>query len=241
LRWLFAVARNVGPILRSHNLQTADAAVGPGPFAVRFPTLAKKFSVSGQGVISGIREMYVRNSYLKDDLLRIEDGATVVDLGANLGLFTKLALAHGDRVRVIAVEPSLQLNREFDESLRHDPGFRNRATLLRGFVGQMGAKQQSILASKPNYANAPRIGEDEILSECGGAVDFLKCDIEGGEYWLLDEDSRLLSLTRNIAIEIHSFAGDPDQFVAKLQAAGFEVRSNYRAPDGTRVVLAAKS
>jgi hypothetical protein len=196
LRWLFAVARNVGPILRSHNLQTADAAVGPGPFAVRFPTLAKKFSVSGQGVISGIREMYVRNSYLKDDLLRIEDGATVVDLGANLGLFTKLALAHGDRVRVIAVEPSLQLNREFD---------------------------------------------DEILSECGGAVDFLKCDIEGGEYWLLDEDSRLLSLTRNIAIEIHSFAGDPDQFVAKLQAAGFEVRSNYRAPDGTRVVLAAKS
>jgi FkbM family methyltransferase len=220
-------------------LQSADASLGPGPFVVRFPTCRLPFVVRSNLAISSIRELYVRDCYLRGGVLAIGDGSTVVDLGANTGNFTKLALAHGNSVRVIAVEPSKILNEAFMASLSLNHGFSERTKLIRAFLGAYANK---ILETNQNYHDAPWISEDELIQMAGiDRVDFLKCDIEGGEFDLLGRNSKLLKLTKAIAIEIHAFAGDVDKFVAVLRDVGFHVLNRTNGPDGSCILLASRT
>jgi hypothetical protein len=71
-------------------------------------------------------------------------------------------------------------------------------------------------------------------------VDFLKCDIEGGEFTLFGADSRLLKMTSALAIEVHSFAGDVERFAEKVRAAGFSIHHRTDAIDGSCVLLASR-
>jgi hypothetical protein len=187
--------------------------------------------VWGESAVSSIREMYVRNVYLHNRLLQIRDGDVVVDLGANMGNFTNLALAHGSKVRVIAVEPNEELNQIFEQSVGQNPGHRERVQLIRAVLGDCG----------PLSFSAPAKTEAELIEAgCIERIDFLKCDIEGGEFELLKPESRLLAMTRSLAIEIHAFAGDVESFVQMLIEAGFSIRSRSDAPDGSCTVLAAR-
>ena len=56
-------------------------------------------------------EIFTRRAYLRpapeeEDWLVLRDGATVVDCGANIGLFALFCVAEAARVRVVAVEPA---------------------------------------------------------------------------------------------------------------------------------------
>lgn len=53
-------------------------------------------------LFSGAREMYGRSVYFPDRNFQLESGTTVIDLGANTGLFSLLAALRG--CRVIALE-----------------------------------------------------------------------------------------------------------------------------------------
>ncbi len=242
LGWLLALLPRLGQVVKARNLQVVDRSLGDGPFRITFPTAAAQFRVMGAGVISSIREMYVRDGYLRRGTLAIRDGDVVVDLGANIGNFTNLALAHGPQVRVIAVEPSRGLNAEFEKSLALNDGFRARAQLVRAFLGEVGRKQRAIIEGDENYRDAQWLSEAELIATAGiDHIDFLKCDIEGGEFALLDKGSRLLAMARALAIEVHAFAGDVEAFVRHLGEEGFVVCFRENAPDGSCVLLAARS
>jgi hypothetical protein len=101
LRWLWAIAWNFRACRASGNLQPADAAMGDGPFRVRLRQA--QAVLSGPRVLTGIREVWVRDPYLAG-FVTIPPQGTVLDLGANMGLFTALALGQGEGVRVLAVE-----------------------------------------------------------------------------------------------------------------------------------------
>lgn len=238
IRWLFCVVRHVVSIVKCGNLQPADFAMGDGPFRVKFNASGVTFNIYGAGSVSGIREMYVRDTYLRHGLLRIKDGDTVVDLGANMGNFTNLALAHGGRVRVVAVEPNSQLNEQFKISVGKNSHFEERVQLIRAFIGS----DLEIEADSSEYDGAPRITEGEFLSQANlGEIDFLKCDIEGGEFGLLIPGSKLLENTKSLAIEIHAFAGDVQDFLTGLKTSGFEILENKWDPDGSCTALAHKN
>lgn len=239
--WLVSLIPRVWQVIRAGNLQPVDESLGEGPFRVRLPTVAAPFRVMGTGVVSSIREMYVRDGYLRGGVLAIRDGDVCVDLGANIGNFTSMALAHGPRVRVVAVEPSRGLNAHFETSLALNPGFRERVKLVRAFLGDAGDKQKAIIAGDEDYRDAAWISEAELVGSAGiDRVDVLKCDIEGGEFALLGKGSRLLELAQSLAIEIHAFAGDVEGFVRHLVEQGFVIRSRQDAPDGSTVVLASR-
>lgn len=184
--------------------------------------------------------MYVRDVYLGKGALRIADGDVVVDLGANMGNFTNLALACGTRVRVVAVEPNRQLNQTFWRSLSLNAGHVERVTLVRAFLGGTGDLLGEML-TRPEYLAAEFISEADLI-EAGALsrVDFLKCDIEGGEFGLLKRGSALLGMTRKLAIEVHAFAGDVDQFIHMLVDEGFSILRTKRDPDGSATVLAVR-
>ncbi|NCX97684.1 MAG: FkbM family methyltransferase [Planctomycetia bacterium] len=240
--WLVALVGNLCQILRSRNLQAADRSVGCGPFAIRYPTASTRFVVTGEGVLSGVREMYVRDCYLRHGTLAIHDGDMVVDLGANVGNFTNLALAHGEAIRVVALEPSRALNEAFEKSVAKNPGFRSRVTLVRGFIGEPCDKQLALTRDDPNYRDAKWLAEAEFLAQARiSRVDFLKCDIEGGEFSALGPGSRLVDMVQSLAVEIHAFAGDVESLVSSLCDRGLIPRHRDNHPDGSCILLASRA
>jgi FkbM family methyltransferase len=182
--------------------------------------------------------MYVRDSYLGGGLLRVQDGDTVVDLGANMGNFANLALSSGNTVRVVAVEPSLAMNTSFRRSVGLNSGYMPRVNLIRAFLVGIPQTVQCVIAQDVNYHGAPRMSEADLIKEGHlTKVDFLKCDIEGGEFQLLTADSKLLAMTQSIAIEVHAFAGDVHEFIERLRRCGFGIVAAKYDPDGTATVL----
>lgn len=242
LQYLSCVCRAVPKILARGDLQPADRLMGEGPFEI---CLAKhgcqKFLVKGPGVFTGIREMYVRDVYLRGGILAIEPGDVVLDLGANMGNFTNLALAAHPMTRVIAVEPPRVMAERFKASVGLNDGFLNRVRFIRAFAGDVGEKLQKIIYEKhEEYEGAIHVSEEDLLSAAGNRIDFLKCDIEGGEFGLLGPNSKLLRVARKVACEVHAFAGDVERFLAGIRESGFDILFLQRDPDGTATFLAKR-
>jgi FkbM family methyltransferase len=220
LRWLGAIISRFSECKRSGNLQPADRAVGAGPFHARLR--AARARIVGPGVISGIREIWVRDVYLHGGFLSIPPDAQVVDLGANVGNFTMLALGHGPDVRVIAVEPSQQCRQMLARQLEEN-GWSTRVRVCDAFIGSRNAISDELLSS-PDFAQSRFISEQEFVDAYGiSRIDFLKCDIEGSEFGLLTEQSQLLARTQRLAMELHDHSGDRNAFIDMLKRNGFEV------------------
>jgi FkbM family methyltransferase len=241
-RWIFQVLFHIREIVDRGDLQAADAAMGEGPFNVTLRKYKCKFNIVGPHATSGIREMYVRDVYLRDGWLSISAGNTVVDLGANMGNFTNLALAIDESVHVIAVEPSKSLNQIFYQSVGLNAGHLDRTVLIRGFLGQVGEKQKEIILNDENYAHAEWLTEEELIRRADlKHIDFLKCDIEGGEFGLLTPNSKLLAMTEALACEVHAFAGDVTKFLFDVESCGFVMGPIQHDPDGSVTFLAKRS
>ena len=237
LRWLGQVARHFPECLRTRNLQPADLAFGRGPVRARFGDAEAQ--LAGNCIVTGIREIWVRDCYLGRGFLALGGEQTVVDLGANIGTFTMLALAHGPGVRVIAVEPNREAARQLAETARLN-GFEDRLQICKAFVGGR-TRVQDELAAMNEYAGSPHLTEAEFIDRYGlKVIDFLKCDIEGSEFALLTEDSSLLAITSQLSIELHNDFGDVDQFIEMLSEYRFALQVRRRTAKDC-VVNAARS
>lgn len=240
-KWFFFVLFNFRAILNSGNLQSADRAMGSGPFDVTLKRYRRRFKVGGEEAFSGIREMYVRNVYLKNDWLTIKPNDTVVDLGANMGNFTNMALAIDPSIKVIAVEPNIFSNAVFNKSVGLNPSHLARVMLIRAFLGKTNSKISVVIDRDANYSGVEWLSEQELIDRANiQSIDFLKCDIEGGEFGLLTKDSKLLAKTKSLAVEVHAFAGDVSKFIADIESVGFIIGPVQVDPDGTSTFLAKK-
>ena len=221
VKWVVLVLINFPHVLKSGDLQAADRAMGPGPFVVRRG--GSRAILTGIQIFSGLREIWVRDVYLRDDFLSIPRNALVVDLGANRGIFSTLALAQHESVTVIAVEPSVDLLESLNKCVSAN-GWSERITCVRGFIGTFTDTQRTALSEASDYSGAPTIAEADFISQNSlSKIDFLKCDIEGSEFFMLDPDSQLLGMSDRLAIELHNWGGDIDIFLGHLTRIGFEI------------------
>ena len=62
---------NLNSIAKRGDLQSADRAMGNGPFKIILRRYGCSFMISGPQAFSGIREMYVRDVYLRSGWLSI--------------------------------------------------------------------------------------------------------------------------------------------------------------------------
>lgn len=238
LKYLYHLTLNILKVIKRGDLIIVDRLMGIGPFKICFKQNIN-FKIQGFGSVSGIRELYIRDVYLRNGKIKISDGDFILDLGANMGNFTNLALSHGCGIQVVAIEPNLTLNQLFYSSLSLNSNYLERAKLFRAFIGIPNSDIQKELTKNPDYFDVPFVDEKFILEQTNSrVVNLLKCDIEGGEFTLFNAESKLLKITHYFVGEIHAFAGDVNYFLSILGRNNFEIIHNEWASDGSCTVLA---
>ena len=234
LAFAASIAGTLPAVARRHTLRDADARMARR--AWRFRTQGIEVELEGR-LWSGAREMYCRSVYFPDPRFNLEPGTTVLDLGANSGLFSLLAALRG--CRAIAVEAQYGFIQEIGALARRH-GVAERVALEhalvggnRGLLATPGALEG---ASHFDGRQPARLTMSELLARHDlDSVDFLKCDIEGSEFELFDDVAGWLPRVRRIAMEVHSDHGAAASLVRILADAGFEatLRDNLsrRVPD----------
>lgn len=144
---------------------------------------------------------------LSDCLIKEND--VVVDLGANVGFFTYYAATKSKNV--ISVEGSPEL---FSCLVKNTRELGNVKYLNANIVGDKN-KTLNIWSENPSNIN---IKLDDIFTLFNiDTIDFLKIDIEGGEYDIFEHlDKDMISRIKKIAIEVHKDDNDNNILINKI-------------------------
>lgn len=223
-----AIAKRLPEIVRSRSLVVADVAMRRRP--VRFRVLGVNVELPGE-LFSGAREMYCRKVYFAQRHVTLREGDVVVDLGANMGLFTLLAAIKCQRV--IAVDAQSGFRKDIEANLRSN-GVLHKAAIEVALVGGGSGVFADANAFRgashfegvlPPQLSMPELMERHELSR----IDFLKMDIEGSEFDLFRGSTDWLARVDRIAMEVHAQAGSAAELSAILERAGFT--TEFRTPD----------
>ncbi len=159
-----------------------------------------------------------------DDVFRdynftdIQESDIVLDIGSNagaFGIFVSRFVKH-----VYAVEPMIPEITEQNIKLNN----RNNITVFSGALGEgileiswEGCQTKTIVGKSLK----------KIIEYCGGHIDFIKTDCEGGEWVITAED---LKNVRRIEAEVHNLDGkhNLNDFLKMLDQANFEY--TYSSP-----------
>ena len=184
-----------------------------------------------------IQEVYGQEVYEKD--YRVKPGSSVVDVGANVGIFAiKAAREVGRDGSVLAIEPAsnafAKLNRNIAlnrldniRAVRCAAGADAGEGLL--FIKRWG-DGNSTFCETPEHTirkeNVPIQRLDEIVRVAGlKRCDFLKIDTEGAELEVLKGARSLLAESRpEVAIETHAFGSKAEDVIDFLKSFGYSAK-----------------
>jgi FkbM family methyltransferase len=160
----------------------------------------------------------------------VQAGDTVLDCGANVGVFTRKALSHGARL-VVAIEPAPEnlicLRKTFEEEIRaglvivYPKGVWDHdcELVLRTYDYQSGG--DSVALKFPHSQAGPTVQLttiDELTSELKlQSVDFIKMDIEGAERQALRGAQQTIARFRpRLAISLEHTPTDAEEIPALI-------------------------
>jgi hypothetical protein len=220
--WL-ALGRALPRVVRSGHLGPLDELMGSTPLRIRFmsqtftidcPTCdrATQETADDSHTFGLIRELFVRNCYLRARCAPRAPLLHVVDGGANRGLFSLFAAASG--ASVVAIEPSPA----YCELIHHHMALNGMARY---------AVEAAILGecAVPVATEVPPpilSIEDVMTMHRIPQIDLLKLDIEGGEF-VLFADPTWLQHVRAVTMEVHAAQGDPRHIVRAFRDQNFAV------------------
>jgi hypothetical protein len=220
-RFLGALLRELPSVVRTRKLTAADDRM-LGRYRVRYhgteiviPAGEIDGSLAGSqdgSTFGGVREMFGNDVYLWP----FEPGLrarTALDLGANRGLFTVLALAALGAERVVRVEPQKKYEAPLAALLRANGVAPSRVEAVWALCG---------VDEGPADAEWPTVTMRELLEKSeSGRFDFVKMDIEGGEFPIFERSGEWLDRCDNLAMELHPERGDVRIVTDALTKHGF--------------------
>jgi len=152
-------------------------------------------------------EILVDKSYLPSNDLASE--GYIIDLGANIGLTAILIASHYPNNPLIAIEPSRKNITYLEQNLKHI----NNATTIHAAIDQAdgtvglfdsGLGYNSTITEDKSDYQVRSISMNSLLNSNDiHRISLLKCDIEGAEELIFNEDASWLQVVDNLAIEIH--------------------------------------
>ena len=212
---------NAPSVLKSRSLASVDRAMGSRlrTFRVREAMIRLEGPLFG-----GAREIYGHEVYCSVPGFDLRGGDTVVDLGANAGVFTILAALLCRRV--VAVEAQWG----FIEELRRNVELNHCADNVAIEFGLIGGRSGLFsdtrrLRSASHYqAEPPQLTIRNLVDRYAiDRIDLLKVDIEGSEFDLFNDSPEWLECVQRIAMEVHREFGDLGVLVRQLKDNGFDV------------------
>lgn len=131
---------------------------------------------------------------------------TVLDVGANVGLFALAARRHFPRAAIHCYEP----NAEVGSHLRRHCDAVDAVVHMEAVGASAGTvslteTDQTVHRATKTGGSIRQIAFAEAIARLGGTVDFLKLDCEGAE-WDIFRDQTSWSRVRSVAMEYHPFA-----------------------------------
>lgn len=225
-----AICASLPQIILSRSLAFADRRMAGRKRLCHFDTKGRGIVLQGS-CFGLVREIYGQQCYLPPlEGFHIKPSDHVIDLGANVGVFTMLAANTGGKV--IAVEAQSELLEALKVNLnRNNIAF--KVTIVLGLVGAGTGifSDESKLKKTAGYAfQPPKLTMQQILRDNGiEKVDFLKMDIEGSEFDLLRTDNAWLERVEKIAMEVHQQYGDINKAIRTIEDYGFRtwMRNKY--------------
>ncbi len=176
---------------------------------IKFKGIKMKFALNRHSDYSSFYQVFVENSY--PNLLRLlKAGDTVIDAGANAGVFTVMASSLvGESGRVIAVEPdpenlvSLKRNVAIN-SLKNvevvEKALFSESNQAINLISN--GTMSHVVNEEANSENCPRLFTvntttfDDLLLELDVSPTFLKMDIEGSEKYSLRSADHTMKLLK---------------------------------------------
>ena len=196
-----------------------------------------------------LKEIFKRNRYYRPDF-EIHPDDTVVDIGANVGMFALWAAPQAVNGRVIAVEPTGAIEC-LQQNVRHN-GLQN-VQCLKAAVGQENGEMEFVeypgfslvthragfrltlrnrcwirlFRSRPVRSRVACVSLKRVIDDFRlDTVNFLKIDCEGGEYDIVRGlPPAYWERIERVAMEFHELAPEQDhrELVELLDSQGFRV------------------
>lgn len=167
-----------------------------------------KFIVNDQ--IDTIHDVYTEYNFSD-----IKHTDIVLDIGANIGAFSLLSSKNAKHV--FAVEPLF--NNIIDQNI-----LKNNITNITVLKNGLGVSGIKYIKYGDRSEHVKMIQLNDIIKLCGGHVDFMKIDCEGGEWCIHPHE---LDGIRRIEAEVHCFNGEKQtDFIDMLIVAGYMVDTN---------------
>jgi FkbM family methyltransferase len=181
-----------------------------------------------------IDEIILKDCYTSSDGFEIRPDWTIVDCGANIGIFTLFAAIQATEGRVFAVEPA-EYNCELMRKNIAANGFKNvhvlrlaisdcsgTGTLLLTHPGNEHIHRGTVSNSTVKTEKVRTVTMIELLDSLElNHVDLLKMDVEGMEFDVFKELAWLERVER-VVLEVHLSVGNPGWISQRLKEAGFE-------------------
>ncbi len=176
-----------------------------------------------------ISELALADAYsgVLDHLRALPGQPLVLDLGANIGIFSLLAAMAHPQARIIAYEPGppnlrmLELNRLANHSLSERIEVRSEALggetrTAEFFYDEANPPASGLWYGRGKPFRVQIRSFTQVLESLPGPVDIAKVDIEGAEYEILEKTpAELWRLVSLLCIEVHD---DPS---GKLTVEGY--------------------
>jgi hypothetical protein len=162
-----------------------------------------------------VREIFARNCYLRQLRLKRPLGA-VLDLGANRGIFSLLALVALDAGLVVGVEPTAYYLPAFERLLEANHCQPERSFRYTKFISSPSREREDPV----RFLSIQSILTEQKINR----FELVKMDIEGDEEVVFSEPEWLASV-ENLTMELHpELAGDLSLIPQALQRYGFTYR-----------------
>jgi hypothetical protein len=222
LSLIVATAVNSGDILRTGKLTSVDAAMsrnmtvyfGKIPLVLPLANIDRQLRLRNDNPTFGnVRELYARNCYLHR-LGLSKPQRTVLDLGANRGMFSLLALLALEAKLVVGVEPTPEYSTIFQRLLEANHCDPDRAPRYTRFISSPSVERND---PSQNVSIQTILREQYI-----DRIDLVKMDIEGHEKIVFEEPEWLANVD-NISMELHpQFVRDLSIIPEALLRYGFD-------------------